>query len=68
MTIQSVTFRMSSAKVETLDKLAAATERDRTYHINKAVDAYLAKKTPSSNGKPPAPAAAKEKKPVVGVR
>lgn len=42
--IQSVTFRIESAKVGKLDELAAATERDRSFHLNKAVDAYLAKR------------------------
>jgi predicted transcriptional regulator len=44
MTIKSVTFRIDSTKVEKLDALAEATERDRSFHINKAVDAYLAKR------------------------
>jgi predicted transcriptional regulator len=41
METQTITFRLDSAKVSTLDALAEAMDRDRTYLLNEAVSAYL---------------------------
>ena len=41
---KTVTFRMDDAKLFTLDTLADAMDRDRSYLINEAVDAYLSVK------------------------
>jgi predicted transcriptional regulator len=38
---QTISFRLDSDKVEALDELAEALERDRTYLLNEAVRAYL---------------------------
>jgi RHH-type rel operon transcriptional repressor/antitoxin RelB len=38
---QTVSFRIDPAKIEALDSLAEALDRDRTYLLNAAVDAYL---------------------------
>ncbi len=38
---QTVSFRLDSDKVSTLDTLAQALERDRSYLLNEAVAAYL---------------------------
>ncbi len=38
---QTVSFRMDGDKVEALDTLAEALDRDRTYLLNEAVAAYL---------------------------
>jgi predicted transcriptional regulator len=38
---QTVSFRMDSDKVAALDALAGSLDRDRTYLISEAVDAYL---------------------------
>ena len=38
---QTVSFRLDSEKVEALDSLAKALDRDRTYLLNEAVAAYL---------------------------
>lgn len=38
---QTVSFRLDTDKVEALDDLAKAMDRDRTYLLNEAVDAYL---------------------------
>jgi RHH-type rel operon transcriptional repressor/antitoxin RelB len=38
---QTVSFRLDSDKVEALDGLAKALDRDRTYLLNEAVAAYL---------------------------
>lgn len=38
---QTVSFRLDEAKVEALDTLAEALDRDRTYLLNEAVAAYL---------------------------
>jgi predicted transcriptional regulator len=38
---QTVSFRMDGEKVEALDTLAEALDRDRTYLLNEAVAAYL---------------------------
>jgi predicted transcriptional regulator len=38
---QTVSFRLDSDKVEALDELAKALDRDRTYLLNAAVAAYL---------------------------
>ena len=39
-----VTFRMDDEKLQVLDTLATAMDRDRSYLINEAVDNYLAVK------------------------
>jgi RHH-type rel operon transcriptional repressor/antitoxin RelB len=38
---QTVSFRLDTEKVEALDDLAKALDRDRTYLLNEAVEAYL---------------------------
>lgn len=38
---QTVSFRLDSAKLQALDTLAAALERDRTFLLNEAVGNYL---------------------------
>jgi predicted transcriptional regulator len=38
---QTISFRIDSDKVEALDVLAKALDRDRTYLLNEAVAAYL---------------------------
>jgi len=38
---QTISFRLDSEKVEALDVLAKALDRDRTYLLNEAVEAYL---------------------------
>jgi predicted transcriptional regulator len=38
---QTVSFRLDSEKVSALDVLAKALDRDRTYLLNEAVEAYL---------------------------
>ena len=38
---QTVTFRLDTEKVVALDDLAKALDRDRTYLLNEAVEAYL---------------------------
>ncbi len=38
---QTISFRLDSEKVEALDVLAKALDRDRTYLLNEAVAAYL---------------------------
>ncbi len=38
---KSVTFRADEAKLQVLDHLAEAMQRDRSYLINEAVDQYL---------------------------
>jgi predicted transcriptional regulator len=38
---QTISFRIDAAKVEALDSLAEAMERDRTYLLNEAVTSYL---------------------------
>jgi len=37
----TLSFRASDESVESLDKLCQATERDRTYHLTRAVSRYL---------------------------
>jgi len=37
----TVTFRLDADKISALDTLAEALDRDRTYLLNEAVDAYL---------------------------
>ena len=39
---RTVSFRIDSAKVEELDSLAKAMDRDRSYLLNEAVENYLA--------------------------
>ena len=38
---QTISFRIDGDKVEALDTLAEALDRDRTYLLNEAVSAYL---------------------------
>jgi len=38
---QTISFRLDSDKVDALDALAKALDRDRTYLLNEAVSAYL---------------------------
>jgi predicted transcriptional regulator len=38
---QTISFRLDSEKVDALDVLAKALDRDRTYLLNEAVSAYL---------------------------
>ena len=38
---QTVSFRLASDKVSALDELAASRDRDRTYLLDEAVQAYL---------------------------
>jgi predicted transcriptional regulator len=38
---QTVSFRIDADKISSLDALAAARSRDRTYLLNEAVTAYL---------------------------
>jgi predicted transcriptional regulator len=38
---QTISFRLDSEKVDALDILAKALDRDRTYLLNEAVAAYL---------------------------
>jgi len=38
---QTISFRLDSDKVDALDVLAKALDRDRTYILNEAVKAYL---------------------------
>ncbi len=42
MARDAITVRMDAEKRAALDALARATDRDRSYLINEAVDAYLA--------------------------
>jgi len=41
MTKETVTFRIDADKRATLDRLAETRDRDRSYLLNEAVDAYL---------------------------
>ena len=38
---QTITFRLDTKKVSALDAVAEALDRDRTYVLNEAVEAYL---------------------------
>jgi len=38
---QAISFRVSSAKVDQLERLAEATDRPRSWHIEQALVAYL---------------------------
>jgi predicted transcriptional regulator len=38
---QTISFRLDAQKVRALDTLAESLERDRSYLLNEAVDAYL---------------------------
>jgi predicted transcriptional regulator len=38
---QTISFRLDSDKVSALDALAEAVDRDRSYLLNEAVEAYL---------------------------
>ena len=40
-TLKTISFRMRSEAVETLDALAETMDRDRTYLLNEAVERYL---------------------------
>jgi len=39
---QAISFRIHSEKVEELERLARATDRPRSWHIEQALDSYLA--------------------------
>lgn len=41
-TPRTISFRIDSDKVATLDKIAANMQRDRSFLLNEAVDSYLA--------------------------
>ena len=41
MSKETVSFRMESEKREALDAVASALDRDRSYIINEAIEAYL---------------------------
>jgi len=38
---QTISFRLDSEKVQALDLLAESLDRDRSYLLNEAIDAYL---------------------------
>ncbi len=38
---ETISFRMDTEKREALDSVASALDRDRTYILNEAIDAYL---------------------------
>lgn len=38
---QAISFRIGSKKVDELERLAKATDRPRSWHIEQALDAYL---------------------------
>ena len=38
---QAISLRVDTAKVRRLERLAAATERSRSWHLERALDAYL---------------------------
>ena len=38
---QAVSFRLASEKLEKLERLAKATDRPRSWHIEQALDSYL---------------------------
>ena len=40
-TLKTISFRISSEAVETLDALAETLDRDRSYLLNEAVERYL---------------------------
>ena len=42
MTRDAITVRMDAEKRAALDALARVTDRDRSYLVNEAIDAYLA--------------------------
>ncbi|MBD2201472.1 ribbon-helix-helix protein, CopG family [Calothrix sp. FACHB-1219] len=41
MSKENITFRIDSEKKATLDAIAAGINRDRSYVLNQAIDAYL---------------------------
>jgi predicted transcriptional regulator len=41
MSRETITFRLESEKREALDAVASALDRDRSYIINEAIEAYL---------------------------
>ena len=41
MSRETISFRLESDKREALDAVASALDRDRTYILNAAIDAYL---------------------------
>jgi predicted transcriptional regulator len=41
MSRETISFRLESDKREALDAVAAALDRDRSYILNQAIDAYL---------------------------
>lgn len=38
---QAISFRVDADKLQTLERLADATDRSRSWHIEQALDAYL---------------------------
>lgn len=40
-TEKTISFRADASKIETLDSLAAAQDRPRTYLINEAINSYI---------------------------
>lgn len=38
---KTVSFRIDAGKVEALDEIAVSTQRDRTFLLNEAIDAWL---------------------------
>jgi predicted transcriptional regulator len=38
---RAISFRLAADKLERLERLAAATERPRSWHIEQALDSYL---------------------------
>jgi len=42
---QSISFRTSTEKVRHLERLAGATDRPRSWHLEQALDAYLEDQT-----------------------
>ena len=38
---QAISFRISAEKVDALERLAKATDRPRSWHIEQALDSYL---------------------------
>jgi predicted transcriptional regulator len=38
---KTISFRMDAGKVDALDEIAVSTQRDRTFLLNEAIDAWL---------------------------
>ncbi len=41
MSLETISFRLEAKKKEALDAVASALDRDRSYVINEAIEAYL---------------------------